>query len=158
MAVALRDWYGRVAADLKVAEPNLQLEAGRLLRVARRFAPGKLGEAFKHDGAKVVSEAEYAEFLSDGGTIRAKGPWGLRIPLPGQPENAGKGRAYVTIRKPGSDTALIFRKSTRELVAVRKMQVTIRGSRWMQHALAEHEAEAEKRLEREANRHMERPS
>lgn len=154
MAVSLSSWYGRLAKDLEQLPPNLELEAGRMLRVARRFAPGKLGEAFERDHASVVSEAPYAEILSTGGTIRAKGPWGLRIPLPGQPENAGRGRAYFTVRKPNGD-GLVFRKSTRELVAVRKMSVTLRGSRWMEHALAEHEDEAERRLSEEGRRLLE---
>lgn len=155
MAIEFQVWAGRLAAELpKIAEPNMGTEAGHLLRIARRYAPGRLGTRLHAQGEQVVSDVPGAQLLSDGGIIRAQRARWLRIPLPGQPDNAGNGPDYVTIGK-RPDTRYVIRKSTRELVAVRKLQVTIRGSRWMQRALQEHETEAEQRLSREGLRRLE---
>lgn len=153
MAVELDIWAGRLAHQLEQLPPDLHEEAQALLRIAKRHAPGKLGETLSAPDERVVSSVPYAQFTSEGGTIRPKLAQWLRIPLPGQPDDAGKGPGYVTIGE--GPTRYVIRKDTRELVAVRKLSVTIRGTHWMEHALREHEASAEHRLSEEGRRRLE---
>ena len=154
MPVELDIWAGRLRGELERLEPDLGDEASRLLRVARRYAPGKLGQTLSVERASVVSSVPYAEFTSKGGILRPKRARWLRIPLPGQPRDARDGPDYVTVGE-RPDTRHVLRRSTGELVAVRKLQVRIRGSGWIPRALAEHEREAERRLEQHGRKVLE---
>lgn len=154
MPLELEVWAGRLADELReLADPDLQDEAGRLLRVAQRHAPGRLGGALRVEGEQILSEVPYAFTTSEGATIRTRHAQWLLIPLPGQPANVGRGPDYVTIGK-RPDQRYVLRKSTGELVAVRRKSVTIRGNRWIGRALEEHQSEAEARLAREGERRL----
>lgn len=154
MAVELEVWAGRLADELReLAKADLESEASHLLRIARRYAPGRLGTKLRTQGAQVVSDVPGAQLLSEGGTIRPKRARWLLIPLPGRPRDAGKGPGYVTVGK-RADVRYVLDRQTKELVAVRKLSVTIRGSRWMDRALEEHVREATDRLVRDGERSL----
>jgi hypothetical protein len=154
MAIELEVWAGRLAHELReLAALDQEAEAGQLLRIARRYAPGRLGTQLRTQGAQVVSDVPGAQLLSEGGTIRPKRARWLLIPLPGRPKNVGQGPNYVTIGK-RADIRYVIDRQTKELVAVRKLSVTIRGSRWMDKALEEHTREAEQRLARDGERRL----
>ena len=154
MALELEVWAGRLAAELReMATLDLQPEAGHLLRIARRYAPGRLGTKLRTQGAQVVSDVPGAQLLSEGGTIRPRKARWLLIPLPGRPANVGQGPNYVTVGL-RIDVRYVLDRNTRELVAVRKLSVTIKGSRWMDKALEEHRREAADRLERDGTRRL----
>lgn len=154
MPVELDIAFGRLARSLEQLQPDLQHEGQRLLRVARRYAPGRLGQALSVEGTRIVSAVPYAAITSEGGTIKARRARWLEIALPGKGAGGFRGPDFVTVGK-RPDKRFILRRSTGELVGVRVLSVTIRGTRWMERALREHEQEAQRRLEEHGRKVLE---
>jgi len=136
----LRTTPGRVRHLVEDELPrDLAAWAGRL---APRVS-GRLRRSFDTRGSAVTSSVDYAELVDRGGTIRARAHGFLLVPVrPGQrPLDA------VTVGPRGAQ--VIVRSGTYELWAVRRREVRIRGTRYLQRAEAAHVREARKDLAEE---------
>lgn len=142
MAVELTAWTRQLSGRLGALAPNLREEARRLLSIARKHAPRRFKQALFEDRGRIFSRLEGAEISSTGGLIRAKRARWLLIPLPGQPKNVGKGSGYVTFPRGDHFKRYVLDTNTKQLVAVRMKAVRIRGTRWMDRALAEYQTTA----------------
>lgn len=153
MSVDLERWAPELAADLeRLARNQIDLvepEAPILRDSLRRFAPrasGVLRRSFGWEntvatGLTVTSSAPYAALQSEGGVVRAKRGW-MTIPIRlGYRPGAG----FVTVR--GRDGhQYIVRAGTHELWATRRREVRIRGSRYLDRALAAYLPDADERV------------
>lgn len=106
---------------------------------ARRLAPrvsGRLRRSFDSRDGTVTTSVDYAEIVDRGGAIRARAHGYLVVPVrPGvRPLDA------VTVGPRGNQ--IIVRSGTYELWAVRRREVRIRGTRYLQRAEAAHLPEA----------------
>jgi hypothetical protein len=137
----LERWAPRLAGELRdlpeALDRELTEEADRLARTTARHAPrrtGFLARSFKGDEQQVTSTAPYAVTASEGGVIRARAHGWLLIPVrPGYRPGPG----FVTVRARNGER-VVLRAGTPELWAIRRREVRIRGSRYLERALEDH--------------------
>lgn len=140
MAVELVAWTRQLSGRLGELAPNLRVEARRLLVIAQKYAPSRLKSTLYEQQGRIYSSDPQAAVTSTGGWIRPLRARWLRIPLPGQPRNAGNGPGFVTFPKGDAFKRYVKNKQTDQLVAVRVKAVRLRGTRWMDRATAEYVA------------------
>lgn len=149
MAEELERWAPRLAHDLtrvvRELPEYLEVEADHLRDTTRRFAPrasGRLRASILARGLSVLSNVPYAVLQSEGGVIKSLRHGWLTIPVrPGYVPGGG----YVTVR--GRDgNQYVVRSGTLQLWAVRRRQVRIRGTDYLQRALAAHLDKAGERM------------
>lgn len=150
MAVELVAWTRQLSGRLGELAPNLRIEARRLLVIAQRHAPSRIATGLYEQQGRIFSKDPQAAVTSTGGWIRPLTARWLRIPLPGQPKNAGSRPGEVTFPRGDGFKRYVKDKRTDRLVAVRVKAVRIRGTRWMDRALAEYFATAQQQAVRGA--------
>lgn len=151
MSETLERWAPRLAGDLRALpealDRALDTEADHLARTAGRLAPrasGRLARSFVGQDHRVTSTAPYAVVASEGGIIRARAHGWLLVPVrPGYRPGPG----FTTVTTRGGER-IVIRSGTRELWAIRRREVRIRGSRYLERALDAHLQEAPERVAR----------
>jgi len=144
----LEPWTTRFAGNLhrmagRVPD-ELEREAERAAATVREFAPrrsGALRRSIKRLGKTVHSDLPYAQLQSEGGVVRPVRRQFLTIPVR---RGFAPGPGFVTVRSSGG--GLVFRSGTRQLWAVRRREVRIRGSRYLLRALEAHMQKADVRV------------
>ncbi len=149
MAQELERWAPELARDLERVRRDLpeyiEDEAGHLTVEVRKRAPHKSGalrRSFFPRGPDVLTDSPYANIQSEGGVIRSLRHGWLTIPVrPGYTPGAG----YVTVR--GRDgNQYVVRSGSYQLWAVRRREVRIRGTGYLDRALAEHLTDSPERI------------
>jgi hypothetical protein len=144
----LERWARQLPKDLTRVQREipeyLEDEAQRLAATTRRFAPrqsGALRASILARGLQIAA-LPYAEIQSTGGRIRSQKHGWLTIPVrPGYSPGTG----YVTVR--GRDgNQYVLRSGTVQLWAVRRREVLIRGTRYLERALSVHLERAGERV------------
>jgi hypothetical protein len=137
----LERWAPRLAGELRdlpeALDRELTAEADRLARTAARLVQrrsGALARSFRGEDHRVTSTKPYAVMASEGGVIRARAHGWLLVPVrPGY--HPGPGFSTVTTR---GGQRIVIRNGTHELWAVRRREVRVRGSRYLERALEDH--------------------
>lgn len=145
----LEHWAPHLARDLDRVRRDLpeilEVEADHLAATTRRLAPrrsGALRASIMARGPDVTSSVPYAVLQSEGGVIKALRRGWLTIPVR---RGYKPGAGYVTVR--GRDGhQYVVRSGSYDLWAVRRRQVRIRGSRYLDRALAAHLEQADERV------------
>lgn len=141
-APRLADELGDVPRDLqRLRSTEAERLADTLARTAQRGHTGRLRRSFEAKGPDVTSSVDYAEVASTGGTIVAKVHGNLVVPVkPGYTPGPG----YVTVRA-RNGSLIVVRSGTHELWAVRRREVRVTGSRYLERGLAKHLEHADER-------------
>jgi hypothetical protein len=111
---------------------------------------GRLRKSIRVRGLEVISRHRGAKFHSTGGLISAKKHEFLTIPVRKGYRRAPK---YLTIKRADGDQ-FVIRRGTRELWAIRRRQVYVRGSRYLDKALERHIQETGERVAKGAEKRL----
>lgn len=142
-------WATRLAADYREVAGQLPLtlaqEAQLLAATTRRLAPKAtraLERSIRAQGPEVVSGLPYAEIQSTGGIIQARQHGWLTIPVR---RGYRPAPGFVTVRSRDGNQ-IVVRSGTYELWAIRRREVRMRGSQYLERALEEHLTKAGERV------------
>lgn len=145
MAELFDHWALRLASDYREAVGRLPLtmrqEARLLAARVRRLAPvdsRRLQNSIRETEAAVTSDVPYAEIQDQGGVITARQHGWLTIPVR---RGYRPAPGFVTLRSRDGNQ-IVVRSGTRELWAIRRREVRIKGSRYLERALEGHLEEA----------------
>ncbi len=149
MPLDVRQWVGMVQTGTARTLPKAEEEVRYLLAEFKRFAPPSVKPTLFAEKRHVFSTAPHARESSFGGVIRPKRARWLFVPLRGARVHS-RSPNLVTVPRGDGFKRYVIDKRSKKLVAVRMKAVTLRGSRWIDRALAEHKAKTEERLRKRA--------